>query len=86
VLVLEMHRMISMDTSGLDALEQLHRVLHRQDIVLLLAEVNPQPLSLIRRSGFADTLGPDCIVPKVADAVGGQPGAPSEADASWPQI
>ena len=71
VLVLEMHRMISMDTSGLDALEQLHRVLHRQGTVLLLAEVNAQPLGLIRRSGFADRLGPDCIVPKVADAWGG---------------
>ncbi|MCK6425298.1 MAG: STAS domain-containing protein [Burkholderiaceae bacterium] len=70
VLVLEMHRMISMDTSGLDALEQLHRVLQRQGITLLLAEVNPQPLGLIRRSGFEATLGPDCIVPKVADAVG----------------
>jgi SulP family sulfate permease len=88
VLVLEMHRMISMDTSGLDALEQLHRVLHRQGIVLLLAEVNPQPLGLIRRSGFEATLGPDCIVPKVADAVGGTaPGSASaDADGTWPQI
>ena len=86
VLVLEMHRMISMDTSGLDALEQLHRVLHRQGIVLLLAEVNPQPLGLIQRSGFAATLGPDCIVPKVADAVGAPAGMPAEATANWPQI
>ncbi|MEO7851782.1 MAG: SulP family inorganic anion transporter, partial [Rubrivivax sp.] len=32
--VLEMHRLISIDTSGLEALEQLHRVLKRRDIGL----------------------------------------------------
>jgi SulP family sulfate permease len=85
VLVLEMHRVISMDTSGLDALEQLHRVLHRQGIALMLAEVNPQPLGLIRRSGFEAKLGPDCIVPKVSDAMGdNSKGGDGAAD--WPQI
>jgi SulP family sulfate permease len=73
--VLEMHRMISMDTSGLDAMEQLHRVLKRQGIALVLANVNEQPLSLIRRSGFDLTLGDDAIVPTVGDAIAqGLPG------------
>ena len=67
--VLEMHRMISMDTSGLDAMEQLHRVLKRQGVALVLANVNEQPLSLIRRSGFDLTLGDDAIVPTVGDAI-----------------
>jgi len=66
--VLEMHRLISMDTSGLDALEQLHRTLQRQGQALVLANVNEQPLSLIRRSGFEQRLGPDQIVPTVAAA------------------
>jgi len=68
--VLEMHRMISMDTSGLEALQQMHRVLRRRDIALVLANVNEQPLSLIRRSGFESTLGADAIVPNLAEAVG----------------
>ena len=67
-LVLEMHRLISMDTSGLEALQQLHRVLKRRDIALVLADVNEQPLSLIRRSGFEATIGADAIVPNVAAA------------------
>ncbi len=71
--VLEMHRLISMDTSGLDALEQLHRVLQRQGIALVLANVNEQPLSLIRRSGFAQHLGEDQIVPTVAAAFDDKP-------------
>ena len=66
--VLEMHRLISMDTSGLDALEQLHRTLQRQGQALVLANVNEQPLSLIRRSGFEQRLGADQIVPTVAAA------------------
>jgi SulP family sulfate permease len=71
--VLDMHRLISMDTSGLDALEQLHRTLQRQGQALVLANVNEQPLSLIRRSGFEQRLGADQIVPTVSAAFDDQP-------------
>lgn len=67
--VLEMHRLISLDTSGLEALEQLHRTLQRRGIALVLANVNEQPLSLMRRSGFEATIGADAIVPNVAAAM-----------------
>ncbi|MFO1325872.1 MAG: SulP family inorganic anion transporter [Rubrivivax sp.] len=74
--VLEMHRLISMDTSGLDALEGLHRTLQRQGMALVLANVNEQPLSLIRRSGFEQRLGADQIVPTVAAAFDDRPAGP----------
>ena len=67
--VLEMHRLISMDTSGLDALQQLHRALKVRNVALVLANVNEQPLSLIRRSGFEHVLGADQIVPTVSAAL-----------------
>lgn len=67
--VMEMHRMISMDTSGLDALQQFHRMLQSRGIALVLANVNEQPLSLMRRSGFELAIGPENIVPTVADAL-----------------
>ena len=70
-LVLEMHRLVMLDTSGLDALEQLHRSLQRAHVALVLANVNEQPLSLMRRSGFEARLGPEHIVPTVADAFPG---------------
>ena len=73
--VLDMHRLISMDTSGLDALEQLHRELQRGGVALVLANVNEQPLSLIRRSGFEQRLGADQIVPTVAAAFDEPPAA-----------
>jgi SulP family sulfate permease len=72
--VLDMHRLISMDTSGLDALEQLHRSCSAQGQALVLANVNEQPLSLIRRSGFEQRLGADQIVPTV-DAADEPPAA-----------
>lgn len=72
-LVLEMHRLISLDTSGLDALMHLHKDLKKAGIALVLANVNEQPLSLMRRSGFAAVLGEDSIVPTVAAAFDKQP-------------
>jgi len=69
--VLDMQRLVLMDTSGLDALEQMHRTLLRQGIALVLANVNEQPLSLMRRSGFEAVLGTDQIVPTVSAALDG---------------
>jgi SulP family sulfate permease len=67
--VLEMHRLISMDTSGLDALQQFHRMMQARSIAVVLANVNEQPLSLMRRSGFEQLIGPENIVPTVAAAL-----------------
>ena len=77
--VLEMHRMVLLDTSGLDALQQLHRTLQRMGITLLLAHVNEQPLSLVQRSGFDAVLGAEHIVPTVASAFAADAAAPSPA-------
>ncbi len=62
VLILEMHQMINLDTTGLDALETLHRKLHQHHSHLILCGLNKQPASLIRRSGFGLVLGIDRIV------------------------
>jgi len=67
--VLEMHRLISLDNSGLDALQQLHRTLQRQGIGLVFANVNEQPLSLMQRSGFEALIASDNIVPTISEAV-----------------
>ena len=65
--VLEMHRLILIDTSGIDALQQLHRNLQRRGIALVLANVNEQPLSLIRRSGLEAVIGDEHIVRNLGD-------------------
>jgi SulP family sulfate permease len=55
--VLEMHQLVSMDTSGVDALEQLQRTLARQGVALHLCALNAQPLDLLQRAGFIAHLG-----------------------------
>lgn len=69
VVVLEMHQLVSMDTSGLDALQQLHRTLARQGVALVLCELNEQPLDLVRRSGFDALLGEGRVAPDLAQAL-----------------
>ncbi|MFM2262752.1 MAG: hypothetical protein RI959_1428 [Pseudomonadota bacterium] len=55
-LVLDCTQLVSLDTTGLDALEQLHKTLHGRSATLSMTGLNPQPLSLIERSGFASKL------------------------------
>ncbi|WP_457444700.1 SulP family inorganic anion transporter [Roseateles sp. P5_E4] len=65
--VFEMHRLIVMDTSGVEALRELHRTLAKRSVALVLANINAQPLDLLRRSGLAAELGDAAIVPSIAD-------------------
>ncbi|KPF48735.1 sulfate transporter [beta proteobacterium AAP51] len=67
--VLDMQRLVLMDSSGLDALEQMHRTLQRQGTALWLAQVNEQPLAMMRRAGFEQALGAARIVPTVQAAL-----------------
>ena len=57
VVVLELHKVINIDTTGLDALQALHASLLRRGGRLVLADLNEQPRSLLARSGFLDELG-----------------------------
>nr|MBA3479676.1 sodium-independent anion transporter [Lautropia sp.] len=61
VTVLEMHQVINLDTTGLDALKGLHRHLERRGGRLVLAELNQQPMSLLKRSGYLEELGEENI-------------------------
>jgi SulP family sulfate permease len=75
--VLEMQRLVLMDSSGLDALEQMHRTLQRQGQALVLANVNEQPLALMRSTGFEAVLGAERIVPNLAAALDGKSPVPT---------
>jgi SulP family sulfate permease len=61
VLVLEMHQVINLDTTGLDALEAIQSHLERDGKTLVIAEPTEQPLSLMQRSGFIDRIGADNV-------------------------
>lgn len=71
VMVLEMHQVINLDSTGLDALKGLHRHLERQGGRLILAELNEQPMSLLRRSGYLDVLGTENVFTRLEAAYEG---------------
>ena len=56
--VLDASHLISLDTTGLDALEQLHKAVAQRGGQLSLTNLHEQPRSLIERSGFAAHLTP----------------------------
>ena len=57
IVVLDLHRVINMDTTGLDALQALHRHILEHGDRLVLCAANRQPLSLMKRAGFLEELG-----------------------------
>jgi SulP family sulfate permease len=69
VLVLDCHRLVQLDTTGVDALTQLLRALRKRDVALRLAAVNEQPRSLMHRSGFDALLDDGAVAPTLAEAL-----------------
>ena len=69
VVILELHQVINIDTTGLDAIEALHEVLRDEGRHLILAGLTRQPLSLIGRSGFLKELGADNVVANLQTAL-----------------
>ncbi len=66
VLALDLHQLVSMDSTGLDALAQLHRTLQRGGRRLVLVGLNEQPASLVERGGLAAQLGPGGLLADLA--------------------
>ena len=62
VVVIDVHRVLNVDTTGLDILEALHRKLVQNGKRLIIAGAGQQPMSLFRRSGFAERIGEENFV------------------------
>jgi SulP family sulfate permease len=61
--VLDAHRLVSIDASGLNALENLHRTLQRNGIRLIVAGLNEQPAEAMRQAGLDAVIGADPLFP-----------------------
>ena len=57
VLILRMRKVLAMDATGLNALEDLHEKLQLKGRHLILSGPHTQPLVVMDRSGFLDRLG-----------------------------
>ena len=69
VVILDMSRLIQLDTTGLEGLENLRGKLHKRGCSLLVCGLNSQPGSLLFRSGFVDDLGDDNVCPDLTHAL-----------------
>jgi sulfate permease, SulP family len=68
-LILELHQLIYLDTTGLDALETLHRTLTKAGSQLILCGPNHQPLEIMRQSGFLRRLGEEHCLESLEEAI-----------------
>jgi SulP family sulfate permease len=69
VVVLDLDKVINIDTTGLDILQTLHRNLQKRGAHLVLCGLNSQPGSIVFRSGFSDKLGDDNITANLTEAL-----------------
>ena len=66
VVVLDALQLVHLDTSGLDALRQLHKAVLLRGGTLHLENLQPQPLEVIERAGFAAELAQNRASEEVA--------------------
>ena len=69
VMVLEMSQVLNLDTTGLEALQNLHGMLHKRGGRLILCALATQPRSLFDRAGFTATLGQENLVDTLAQGL-----------------
>lgn len=86
ILILRMRKVIAIDATGLNALEDLYERLRRKGKHLVLSAPHTQPLFVMEKAGFLDRLGRENICAHVDDALArsreilGLPPAPSPVD------
>jgi SulP family sulfate permease len=69
VLVLRMRHVMSLDATGLHALEDVYEKTRRDGTTLILAGVHMQPLVVMKQSGFAAKVGADNMVATLDSAL-----------------
>jgi SulP family sulfate permease len=69
VLILEMRNVITIDATGLQAMEDLLKRLRKGKTILLLVGVHAQPLFAMQRSKFVDTIGENNLIGSLDEAL-----------------
>ncbi|WP_234087274.1 SulP family inorganic anion transporter [Azonexus sp. R2A61] len=69
IVMLDMTRLVQLDTTGLEGLENLLDKLRKRGCTLIVCGLNAQPASLLERSGFTEHLGRDNVCPDLSRAL-----------------
>jgi SulP family sulfate permease len=69
VLILRVRKVLAIDATGLQALEDLHAKLRAKGKHLILSAPHTQPLAAMENAGFIDRLGPGNVCPHITAAL-----------------
>jgi len=69
VLIVRMRKVLAIDATGLNALEDLHEKLRAKGKHLLLSGPHTQPLMVMERAGFIDRIGRENVCPHIDAAL-----------------
>ena len=69
VFILRMRKVIAMDATGLNALEDLYGKLRRKGKHLILSAPHTNPIMVMEKSGFIERLGPENVCPHIDAAL-----------------
>lgn len=69
VLILRMRKVVAMDATGLNALEDLYERLHRKGKHLVLSAPHTHPLMAMEKAGFLEKLGRQNVCPHIDAAL-----------------
>ena len=68
-LIIRMRGVPSLDSSGMNALENLYDYCHENGVRLIISHANEQPMKTMRRAGFVDKVGEDHFRSNIDDAI-----------------
>ena len=69
VLILRMHNVPALDATATKNLFSIQKTCEKKNITLILAHVNPQPLSVMKRAKFIDAVGEENFVSNIDEAI-----------------
>jgi len=69
ILILRVRKVLAIDATGLQALEDLRAKLHAKGKHLILSAPHTQPLAVMENAGFIDRLGRENVCAHIADAL-----------------
>lgn len=69
VLILRMRSVPAMDATALKSLEKLYRNLKKKHVTLILSHVNDQPMSMMERAGFLESVGRENLAGSIDEAL-----------------
>ena len=68
-LIIRMRGVPSLDSSGMNALENLYSYCSEHGVKLIFSHANEQPMKTMRRAGFVDLVGEEHFRPNIDDAI-----------------